>query len=107
MIPAYGCIPYMISMVMVTVLSHVLTSNEAFLLDIALNIGIVWSLIIIVVGFMTVHDYTLKETIISLIITCVFIIIAAIISLVIIIMWNQLWQFLKTIGKEMAQNVLR
>jgi sugar lactone lactonase YvrE len=107
MIPAYGCIPAMISMVSITIASYFLTYNESFLLTLTLMIGTAWSLISIFVGFMTVHDYTFKETVISLIITIVFMIIVAILALIIIIMWDQLWQFIKSLGKEMARNVIR
>lgn len=106
MIPAFGCMPAMIALLMVTVMSHGLTANEAFMLDVVMNAGIIWSLILIFVGLMTVHDYTVKETIVSLIITLVFIIIIAVVSIVIIIMWDQLWGFLKTVGEEMAHNVV-
>lgn len=106
MIPAYGSIPCLLSLVSVTVLSHFLTFNEAFLLTVILYIGIIWSVICIFLGFQTVHDYTARETVVSLVIAFVFMIIAAVIVLIVIIMWEQLWQFLKTIGKEMVRNVL-
>jgi sugar lactone lactonase YvrE len=106
MIPAYGIMPAMVSMLSVTVLSYFLTNNEAFLLDIILYIGLIWSIINIFLGFMTVHDYSTKETVVSLIITVVFMLIAAIVILIIIVMWEQLWTFLKTLGKEMTRNVL-
>ncbi len=105
MIPAYGCIPSMAGMFMITIASHWLTYNEAFLLSLVLAVGTVWSLISIFLGFMTVHDYTVKETVTSLIITVIFMIVAAILVLVIIIMWDQLWQFIRTVGKEIARNV--
>jgi hypothetical protein len=105
MIPAYGCIPSMAAMFTITIASHWLTYNEAFLLSLLLAVGTVWSLISIFLGFMTVHDYTVKETVTSLIITIVFMIVAAILVLVIIIMWDQLWQFIRTVGKEIARNV--
>ncbi len=106
MIPAYGCVPVLVSMVSVTVMSYFLTYNESFMLTIILWIGIVWSIVSIFLGFMTVHDYTFKETVVSLIITFVFMIIAIILVMVIIIMWDQLWMFIKTLGKEAARNVL-
>lgn len=106
MIPAYGSIPTMISMLIVTVMSYYLTYNESFLLTLIIYIGLIWSVIIIFLGFQTVHDYETKETVSSMIITFVFMMIAAIIALIIIIMWEQLWQFLQTIGKEMTRNVL-
>lgn len=106
MIPAYGSIPVIAAMVFITVFSYFMTYNEAFLLTLLLLVGTVWSIINIFLGFMTVHDYSFKETVISLIITLVFMIIAAILVLIIIIMWEQLWQFLQTIGKELTRNVL-
>ncbi|MHB8127722.1 MAG: YIP1 family protein [Mobilitalea sp.] len=107
MIPAYGCIPYLIAMVTTTIMSYFLTYNESFMLSVILGIGLVWTIISIFLGFLTVHDYSVKETIISLIITVVFMIIAAIVVLIIIIMWDQLWQFIKSLIKEMTRNVLR
>ncbi len=106
MIPAYGVLPAMVSMAIVIVMSYVLTYNEAFLLTIIMAIGIVWSIINIFLGLQTVHDYTMKETLLSLVITFVFFIIVTIITLIIIIMWEQLWQFLKSIGTEATRNVL-
>ncbi len=107
MIPAYGCIPLMVSMTVITVMSYFLTYNESFMLTIILIIGVVWSVVSVFVGFMTVHDYTFRETVFSLIITLVFMIIITIMALVIIIMWNSLWTFIQTIGKELVRNVLR
>jgi sugar lactone lactonase YvrE len=107
MIPAYGSIPVITSLVSTTLLSYVLTYNESFLLDIILYVGLFWTLITIFLGFMTVHDYTTKETVVSLIVTFVFMIIAAILAIIIIIMWDQLWQFIKSIGKEAARNVIK
>ncbi|MDF2540613.1 MAG: hypothetical protein K0S47_331 [Herbinix sp.] len=106
MIPAYGSLPCLISLISITIMSHYLTNNEAFILTVILYIGIVWSVICIFLGFQTVHDYTMKETVVSMIITFVFMMIAAIMVLIVIIMWEQLWSFLKTIGKEMMRNVL-
>jgi len=106
MIPAYGCIPYLVAMISTTIMSYFLTYNESFLLSIILGIGLIWTLISVFLGFLTVHDYSVKETVVSLIITVVFMIIAAIVVLIIIIMWDQLWQFIKSLIKEMTRNVL-
>lgn len=42
---------------------------------------------------------------VSLLITAVFMLIAAIVVLVVIIMWEQLYDFLLTVGKEIIRNV--
>lgn len=107
MIPAYGCIPAMAMLLSVTVLSYGMTYNESFILTLLLVIGVVWSVITIFTGLMTVHDYTFRETVMSLIMTVIFMIIAAIMVLVIVIMWEKIWQFILTIGKELFLNVLQ
>ncbi|MCM1027050.1 MAG: YIP1 family protein [Roseburia sp.] len=106
MIPAYGAMPAMIALLVVTCVSYVLTYNESFLLTLVLLIGIVWSVITIFIGLQTVHDYTFGETIKSIILTVVFMIIVAVIGVIISIMWNSLYTFLASVGKEMIQNVL-
>ena len=106
MIPAYGMMPAMIALLVVTCVSYVLTYNEAFLLTLVLLIGIVWSVITIFIGLQTVHDYTFGETVKSIILTAVFMIIIAVIGVIISIMWNSLYTFLAAVGKELVQNVL-
>ena len=105
MIPANGLMPAMIALLIVTCVSYVLTYNEAFLLTLVLLIGIVWSAVTIFIGLQTVHDYTFGETVKSIVLTVVFMIIVAVIGIIISIMWNSLYTFLASVGKEMIQNV--
>lgn len=105
MIPAYGAIPALVSMIAVIIMSYALTYNEAFILTVILVVGIGWSIILVFQGLSTVHDYSFKDTVISLIITFVFMLIAAIVVLIVIIMWEQLSDFLMTVGKEIIRNV--
>ena len=105
MIPAYGLMPVMICMLATIGMSYVLTYNESFILTVIMVIGLVWSIAVIFEGLSTVHDYDFKNTVLSLIITAVFMLIAAIVVLVVIIMWEQLYDFLLTVGKEIIRNV--
>ncbi|WP_455950927.1 YIP1 family protein [Eubacterium sp.] len=105
MIPAYGVMPAMISMLVTIGMSYILTYNESFILTTIMAIGVCWSIATIFEGLATVHDYDFKHTVLSLIITVVFMLIAAIVVLVVIIMWEQLKDFLLTVGKEIIRNV--
>lgn len=105
MIPAYGSLPLMVSLLLITVCSYGMTYNESFLLTILLLIGIVWSVMLIFLGFMTVHDYSAKENIMSLLLTVVFMIIVAVMVLIIVIMSEELYEFLYTIAQEVLRNV--
>lgn len=105
MIPAYGLMPAMFSMLITIGMSYVLTYNEAFILTVIMIIGVAWTVAVIFEGLSTVHDYDFKKMVLSLIITVVFMLIAAIVVLVVIIMWEKLYDFLLTVGKEIIRNV--
>lgn len=105
MIPAYGSLPLMISLAVITIASYGMTYNESFLLTVILLIGGVWSVLLIYLGLMTVHDYSAKETVKSLLLTVVFMIIAAVMVLIVIIMAEHLYEFFYTIGQEVLRNV--
>ena len=105
MIPAYGLMPAMVSVLGVTIASYGLTYNESFLLTIALMVGICWSVVTIFVGIQTVHDYEFSETVRSIIITVVFMVIIAVIGIILSIMWDSLYRFLTSVGRELIQNV--
>ena len=105
LIPAYGLVPAWISMIFVIIFSYFLTYNESFLLTVALIVGVGWTLVNIFQGLSTVHDYEIGETFVSLIITFVFMLIAAVVVVIVLIMWDQLADFLVTTGKEIIRNV--
>lgn len=106
MIPAYGMLPVMVSLLLVTVVSYGMTQTEAFILTIIMLIGVTWSAITIFIGLQTVHDYSFVETVKSIIITIAFMAIAAIVAIILSIMWDSLYSFIKSFGKELLQNVL-
>ena len=106
MVPAYGMIPAAVAMISVIVLSYVMTENEAFMLTIIMVIGVAWTCILIFVGLQTIHDYTISETIKDLIRTVLFMVICIVVLLIVIIMWEQLYQFVLSVGRELVRNVI-
>lgn len=104
MVPAYGLIPAIVAIAAVTVVSYGLTYNESFLLTVILMVGIIWSAVAIFVGLQTVHEYEFGETVRSLIMTVVFMIIIAVIGIILSIMWDSLYRFIISVGKELIQN---
>ena len=104
MVPAYGLLPLIGALVAVTVISYGLTYNESFLLTVILMVGIVWSAVLIFVGLQTIHEYEFGETVRSLLMTVVFMVIAAVIGIILSIMWDSLYRFIISVGKELIQN---
>lgn len=105
MLLAYGTMPLTVALLSVTVLSYVVTTNEAFFLTVGLTIGAVWTVILIFLGLQTVHNYSIKETIASIILTFVLMGVVVVVVMVVTIMWDQVWSFLSTVGEELKQYV--
>lgn len=103
---AYAAVPLILAFLSITALSYCVTTNEAFFLDVIILIGSVWTVILIFLGLQTVHNYTVKETIKGILLTALFMFVVIVVILIVTIMWEQVWKFLSTIGKEMVQNVL-
>lgn len=101
MVPAYGMLPTIGALLLVTLISHVLTYNEAFLLTLVMIAGISWSAVIIFIGLQTIHEYSFKETVVSLILTVMFMLIIAIVCIILSMMWSSLRSFLLSVGKEL------
>ncbi|MCR5755542.1 MAG: YIP1 family protein [Acetatifactor sp.] len=105
MIPAYASIPLTLVLFGITIVSYVVTTNEAFFLSVALLIGAVWTGILLYIGLLTVHNYTAGETIKSIILTFLFIFIVVVVIMIVTIMWDRVWSFVSTLGEELTQNV--
>ncbi|MDE7299223.1 MAG: YIP1 family protein, partial [Lachnospiraceae bacterium] len=105
MIPAYGSLPLLVMLALITICSYGMTYNESFLLTLMLLVGAAWSIILIFLGFLTVHDYSGKETVKSIFLTVIFMIIAAVMVLIVMIMCEDLYEFLYTVGQEVLRNV--
>ncbi len=86
----------------IDLISNLLTFNEGYIFTI-LNILIwVWSIFNIIMMLKEIHNYTVKELILNIILTFVAIIVLILLALVIYILANQLIQFIVNLIKEGA-----
>jgi hypothetical protein len=102
---AYSLGPIMIVYVMVIGLSFVLTYNETFLIQILQQGAFIWSGVNLYLGIQEVHNYSVKESIKSILLTFVFILVISLILLIVIIMTEQVYMFFEAIIKEAIRNV--
>ncbi len=104
MVPAYSLLPTIVALLAVTLISHVLTYNESFLLTLIMIAGIAWSVVVMFIGLQTIHQYSFKETVMSLLLTLIFMLIIAIVCIILTMMWKSLSSFLTSVGKELIYN---
>ncbi len=100
----YSLAPMFIAFTSVTLLSYVLTYNEAFILDVIMTVAYAWTGINILIGVQETHNYTMWETIKSIAITIAFMIIFLVMLIMVIVMWEQLYNFFEAIIREAIRN---
>ncbi len=102
---AYALMPMGISLLAVTFLSHYLTYDEVIFLDIISIVGTYWTALLIFLAVQELHNYTIRETIKSFLLTFLFMLIIAVLFSFIQIMGDQLIQFIIALFEEAIRNV--
>lgn len=68
-VSAYSLIPYIMQNFTVTILSHFLVYDEKFFLTAIILSGILWSAVMMFSALKTIHQYSIRKTIYSIILT--------------------------------------
>lgn len=101
----YSLSPLMISYLIVTYLSHYITYNEIIVLQLITFAGQLGTAILIFLAVQELHNYTIRDTIKSFLMTLLFMIIAGILFAFVQIMGDQLVNFVIALLKEVLRNV--
>jgi hypothetical protein len=104
---SYSMFPLSITLLAVTVVSHVMTENEIFLLVFMLIGGFAWSGVLLWLGLQEVHNYSFGNTFKSLLFTAVFMLIALIVLFNMTILFSQFVQFVEAIIREAYANITK
>lgn len=97
----YALLPMILTYVPATILSQFLASNEVGFYNLIIGIGTIYSLILALVGIMTVHNFTLGKTLITLIITFVAMLIFIFLFTLFTSLIQQVWMFFSSIYTEL------
>jgi hypothetical protein len=102
---AYCFSPIILFMPFVILFANVATTNEEFLIIFASFVIVVWCIVNIFLTLIEIHDYTLKETVQSVIITFFFMGVCVIAASVGYLLFNQVKQFVLDIITEVMLRV--
>ena len=100
-VAGYAMLPITLVLAPATILSNFISLEELAFYQIILGFGIAWTGILLLVGVMTVHNYTLFKTLITLVLTFVTILILVFIALLVMDLLNQIWGFFYSIYTEL------
>ena len=101
----YAMGPMITGILVVTGLSYFLSYNEDFLIDLIEFVAPSWSLIILILGLQEVHVYSTGAAVKSIVLSIASMVMIAIVVLIVVMMGEQLADFLQVIVKEVLRNV--
>ncbi len=96
----YAIIPLIISNVLCTALSQVLTNEETGFYYVVSTVGYIWTFALIAVGNLTVHNFTMTRTVLTLILTVVVIAIIVFIGFLFVNLSCEVYYFAKEVILE-------
>jgi hypothetical protein len=97
----YSLTPLIAIFIPATALSHVVAAGEEVFYTFAIAIGIGWSAILVLMGIMTVHNYSLLKTLITLLLTFLAMFILIFLALLVMDLMTQLYIFFYSIYTEL------
>lgn len=100
---AYALIPSIIITIVVTFLTGFLTLDEGSFLEYALILGKIWTVFIAFAGLQSIHEYSAKKVIGSLLLTVLGVFIILFIAFLFIMLIQQLMIFINTVWIELTR----
>ena len=101
----YTLMPLALFYFLATFFSHILTMNETFILNFSVWVGMGGTGVLIFLSVQELHNYTIRESIKSFLLTFLFMMIVAVLFAFVQIMGDQLIQFIIALVKEAVRNV--
>lgn len=96
----YSTVPISMVLALSTVISQVIADDEQAFYSIFIAVGIAYGLIMMLIGIMQVHNYTLGKTLITLFLTFIAMLIIIFVTLLLVNMWSMVIVFFKSIYTE-------
>lgn len=100
---AYALVPYIVSTIISVILSNFITAEESSFYYLIQAIGLIWSAFLLLVGFMTLHQFSFGKTIATVIITAAAMIVILFLFLMFLTLLQQMINFVLLIYQEATQ----
>lgn len=98
----YGCAPMIPVFLFATAMSHVITEEEAAFYSLIIGIGVAYAVILMLIGIMQVHNYTLGRTLLTLLLTFIAILIILFVILLLADLIGQVFNFFRSLYIEIT-----
>ena len=104
---AYALVPYIVGSILSTILTYFVTLNESIWVTAISQIGLWWSVVLMVMGMKACHQYSFTKTIVCMILTVVGMLLILCLLVLVMSLFQQVWLFFFTIYTEIMYRVRR
>jgi len=101
----YALLPLLIGLTIATLLTHVVTHNERFFVDLITSLAYLWTALNLLLGVIQTHEYTIRVAIKSIFISLALMVIIAVALIIVMLMSGQVFDFFEGITREVWRNV--
>lgn len=101
----YAMTPMIVTFNIATIISQLVTVDEAAFYSIIMGVGIAYSIIMALMGIMTVHNFTLGKTLVTILLTFVAMFIIIFVALLFTDLITQVYNFFYSIYQELIFRV--
>jgi len=98
---AYALVPYLIGKVINIILSNCLLRTESAFVTFVSYISIIWTVVLLISGMRTVHQYSIPKTLLFMLITLVAMVIIIILLVLLVSLFQQVYVFVYSIYTEL------
>lgn len=104
---AYAVCPYLLYGPFVLLATYVLTQNEAFVFTFFHMVLLAWCVVNLFIVTMEVHNYSMKEAAVNILITLFFIVMAVLACIILYLIWLSVWDYVSQIAGEVKYRVIQ
>lgn len=97
----YSMFPIIVTTVLATLISQGVAENEEAFYSILMGVGTAYTVIMMLIGIMQIHNYTLGKTLITLFLTILAVLIIIFLALLVVNFITQVYVFLRSIYTEL------
>lgn len=98
---AYAMTPLNLAFIPATIVGNYVADNEESFYYMILGIAVVWFLLLAFIGIMTIHNFSLLKTIVTLFLTLIAILVIIFIILLMVTLMQQVYMFIYSIYTEL------
>lgn len=102
---SYALVPLICLLPVVTLLTHVLTLNEAFLIALGSGVAYAWTGVLLVIALRELHDYEFHQVFVNIVLALFLMIIIIFVCSIIAMFWDRVVEMVTSIVKEVKYRV--